>query len=80
MADLCRLLKVKQLRTTVYHPQMDGLVERFNQTLKQMLRRVTAEDRRDWDRMLPYVLFGVREVPQGSTECGVQVPGKAPTL
>ncbi len=30
MADLCRLLKVKQLRTTVYHPQADGLVERFN--------------------------------------------------
>ncbi|XP_073681655.1 uncharacterized protein [Garra rufa] len=67
MADLCRLLRVKQLRTTVYHPQTDGLVERFNQTLKQMLRRVTAEDRRDWDLMLPYVLFGVREVPQAST-------------
>ncbi len=29
MADLCRFLKVKQLRTTVYHPQTDGLVERF---------------------------------------------------
>ncbi len=67
MADLCRLLRVKQLRTTVYHPQTDGLVERFNQTLKQMLRRVAAEDKRDWDRMLPYVLFGIREVPQAST-------------
>ncbi|KAL1259056.1 hypothetical protein QQF64_009633 [Cirrhinus molitorella] len=67
MADLCRLLGVKQLRTTVYHPQTDGLVERFNQTLKQMLRRVAAEDRRDWDLMLPYVLFGIREVPQAST-------------
>ncbi len=32
-----------------------------------MLRRVAAEDRRDWDRMLPYVLFGIREVPQAST-------------
>ncbi len=67
MADLCRLLQVKQLRTTVYHPQMDGLVERFNQTLKQMLRWVAAEDKRDWDQMLPYVLFGIREVPQAST-------------
>ncbi len=67
MADLCRLLKVKQLRTTVYHPQTDGLVERFNQTLKQMLRRVVAEDKRDWDLMIPYVLFGIREVPQAST-------------
>ncbi|KAL1279885.1 hypothetical protein QQF64_014485 [Cirrhinus molitorella] len=67
MADLCRLLHVKQLRTTVYHPQTDGLVERFNKTLKQMLRRVAAEEKRDWDQMLPYVLFGIREVPQAST-------------
>ncbi len=67
MADLCRLLRVKQLRTTVYHPQTDGLVERFNQTLKQMLRRVVAEDKHDWDLMLPYVLFWIREVPQAST-------------
>ncbi len=32
-----------------------------------MLRRVVAEDQRDWDLMLPYVLFGIREVPQAST-------------
>ncbi|KAL0186488.1 hypothetical protein M9458_018158, partial [Cirrhinus mrigala] len=32
MADLCRLLRVKQIRTTVFPPQTDGLVERFNQT------------------------------------------------
>uniref|UniRef100_A0A8C1JRU1 Integrase catalytic domain-containing protein n=1 Tax=Cyprinus carpio TaxID=7962 RepID=A0A8C1JRU1_CYPCA len=67
MADLCKLLQIKQLRTTVYHPQTDGLVERFNQTINQMLRRVAAEDKRDWDKMLPYVLFGIREVPQAST-------------
>uniref|UniRef100_A0A9J8C449 Gypsy retrotransposon integrase-like protein 1 n=1 Tax=Cyprinus carpio carpio TaxID=630221 RepID=A0A9J8C449_CYPCA len=67
MADLCKLLKVRQIRTSVYHPQTDGLVERFNKTLKQMLRRVVAEDQRDWDQMIPYVLFGIREVPQAST-------------
>uniref|UniRef100_A0A9J8B9T8 ribonuclease H n=1 Tax=Cyprinus carpio carpio TaxID=630221 RepID=A0A9J8B9T8_CYPCA len=39
----------------------------FNKTLKQMLRRVVAEDQRDWDQMIPYVLFGIREVPQAST-------------
>ncbi len=43
------------------------IIERFNQTLKQMLRRVVAEDKRDWDLMIPYVLFGIREVPQAST-------------
>lgn len=53
MADLCKLLHIKRLRTTVYHPQTDGLVERLNQMLKQILRRVAAEDKRDWDKMLP---------------------------
>ncbi|KAL1260038.1 hypothetical protein QQF64_007865 [Cirrhinus molitorella] len=67
LAHLHKLLKVKHLCTSVYHPQTDGLVERFNKTLKQMLKRVVAEDGRDWDRMLPYVLFGIREVPQAST-------------
>ncbi len=32
-----------------------------------MLRRVVAEDKRDWDLMIPYVLFSIREVPQAST-------------
>ena len=46
---------------------MDGLVERFNQTLKAMLRRTAREEGKDWDKLLPYLLFAYREVPQSST-------------
>ena len=67
MKCLCQSLKVKQIRTSVYHPQTDGLVERFNKTLKHMLRKVIAVDGKNWDQLLPYVLFSIREVPQGST-------------
>lgn len=41
------------MRTSVYHLQTDGLVERFNKTLKQMLWRVAAEYKRDWDLCSP---------------------------
>uniref|UniRef100_A0A674CNJ5 Gypsy retrotransposon integrase-like protein 1 n=1 Tax=Salmo trutta TaxID=8032 RepID=A0A674CNJ5_SALTR len=66
MADLCKLWQVKQLRTSVYHPQTDGLVERFNRTLKSMLRKVIDKDGKNWDCMLPYLMFAIREVPQAS--------------
>ena len=67
LQKLNELLGVKAIKTSPYHPQTDGLVERFNQTLKSMLRRVLAGENHSWDVMLPYVLFAYREVPQEST-------------
>ena len=61
------MLHVHPIRTSPYHPQTDGLVERFNQTLKAMLRKVAVEEGKDWDKFLPYLLFAYREVPQSST-------------
>ena len=67
LKQVYRLLGIKGIRTTPYHPQTDGLTERFNQTLKQMLRKFVDESGADWDNWLPYLLFAYREVPQAST-------------
>ena len=61
LAELYRLLGVKRIRTSPYHPQTDGLVERFNQTLKGMLRKTVQEEGKDWDKMIPYLLFAYRD-------------------
>ncbi|KAJ8032705.1 hypothetical protein HOLleu_26306 [Holothuria leucospilota] len=66
MKEVGRLLTLKQLTTTPYHPICNGLVERFNGTLKKMLRRMCAERPSDWDRYLPALLFAYREAPQES--------------
>ncbi|KAK7474069.1 hypothetical protein BaRGS_00034675 [Batillaria attramentaria] len=60
------LLSIKGKTTTPYHAQCNGLVKRFNGTLKSMLRRLCSERPRDWDRYLPALLFAYREVPQES--------------
>ena len=67
LTELYKMLHVHPIRTSPYHPQTDGLVERFNQTLKSMLRKAAVEEGKDWDKMLPYLLFAYREVPQAST-------------
>ena len=67
LAELYHMLHVHPIRTSPYHPQTDGLVERFNQTLKSMLRKSATQEGKDWDKLLPYLLFAYREVPQAST-------------
>lgn len=67
MQQVYKLLGIKGLKTTPYHPQTDGLVERYNQTLKSMLRKFVSDTGADWDQWLPYLLFAYREVPQVST-------------
>lgn len=58
MAEVSRLLSMRQLTTTPYHPMCSGLVERFNGTLKQILGRLCSERPADWDK---YVIGFVRD-------------------
>jgi transposase InsO family protein len=66
MKEVSRLLSIKQLVITPYHPMCNGLVERFNGTVKPMLKRVCHEKPTNWDRYLSSVLFAYREVRQES--------------
>ena len=66
MKEVCRLISLKQLTTTPYHPMCNGLVEKINGTLKTMLKQVCAENPHDWDKYLNAALFAYREVPQES--------------
>eukprot|EP00731_Ephydatia_muelleri_P039043 Em1067g2a len=57
----------KKLNTTAYHPQCDGMVERFNRTLKTALRKHAAKFGNQWDRYLSGVLWAYRNTPHDST-------------
>ncbi|XP_076062417.1 uncharacterized protein LOC143037752 [Oratosquilla oratoria] len=66
MDEFLRLLSIRGIRTTPYHPQCNGLCERFNGTLKKMLRRMMNEQPKEWPRFIAPLLFAYREVPQSS--------------
>jgi len=67
LEEIYQLLHINKIRTTPYYPQTDGLVERFNGTLKSMLKKFVSGSQKDWDEYLPYLLFANREVPQETT-------------
>ena len=57
MTEIYKLLWIHKSKTTAYHPQTDGLVERLNPTLIDMLAKTSNLNGTDWNDRLPYVLF-----------------------
>ena len=49
------------------HPEASGLVERCNQSLKAMIYKLAQSDPRGWHKLLPFVLWSLREKPSSTT-------------
>ena len=65
--EMCKLLGINKTRSSPYHPQANGQVERFNRTLEDMLSKYAVDHQRDWDRFVPLVLFAYRASKHEST-------------
>ena len=63
MQEVSRLLSIKGLTSTPHHI-CNGLVERWNGTLKSMLKRLCQDQLKQWHRLINPVLFAYREVPR----------------
>ena len=59
---ICSLLNIKHKTTTAFHPQSNGMVERFHRQLKNSLRARLASS--SWFEHLPWVMLGLRTSPR----------------
>ena len=57
---------IAKSRTTAYHPEGDGMVERFNRSLLQLLR-VYVDTQSDWEKHLPLALYAYCTAVHSST-------------
>ena len=57
-------LGIKPYRSSAYHPESQGALERFHQILKNMIRSYCFDTEKDWDEGIHLLLFAVRESVQ----------------
>lgn len=68
--EMCQYFATNKINTTAYHPQTNGLTEKFNGTLCKMLSAYTNDRQTNWDIYLPEVLFAYRtSIQQTVKEC-----------
>eukprot|EP00731_Ephydatia_muelleri_P010481 Em0005g1067a len=65
--ELCRLCGIQCNMTSAYHPQSNGLDERFNQTLQRQLLKFVESEQNSWDQFLD-ALVSYRVSCQDSTK------------
>ncbi len=60
--SLCKTLAIVRMRTSPYHPQTDGALERWHACLKGMIKHAQVQ-KREWDVILKYALLAYRDTP-----------------
>ena len=68
LKEIYWLLHIKKIRTIPYHPQTDGLVERFNGTLKSMLRKFVSQSKRIGMNTFLTCYLLIKKYPRGQLD------------
>ncbi|GBM12239.1 Retrovirus-related Pol polyprotein from transposon 412 [Araneus ventricosus] len=67
VTEINHLCNSRHRMTAGYHPQTNGLTERFNKTLADMLSMCVGVEQKNWDDILPFVTFAYNTAKQETT-------------
>ena len=63
---MCKLLGMKRLQNTPYHPQTNGLVKSSHQTIMWMIRELGEDNKADWPRHMAEIVHAYN-----ATQCAM---------
>ncbi len=63
----CKMFGIHHLRTSPYHPQTDGVSERFGRTLVSAIAHFVNQGMTDWDDKIPIIMFALRNTNHSAT-------------
>ena len=66
--EVCKILGVKQLFTTAFHPASNGICERWNRSLTEGLSHYVNSCGNNWDTLVALYMMAYRNTPHGSTK------------
>lgn len=61
--EICQILGIDKTRTTPYRPQSDGMIERANRTIENMLATFVSKNQKDWDDFYLCLCWLIDQLP-----------------
>ena len=68
LKQVCSSLGTNKKFSTIYHPETNGMVERMNRTLKEMVRKCVNTNQKNWDEVLPWVTMAYNSARHVTTK------------
>jgi transposase InsO family protein len=63
----CRILKIRKVQTSAFHPQSNGMIERLHRSLNTGLSHYVDVSNTNWDTLVPFYLMAHRATPHTTT-------------
>jgi len=65
--NTCKLLKIKKIQSTAFHPESQGSIERSHRVLAEYLRHYVKEDQTNWDEWAPFAAYAYNTSEHSAT-------------
>jgi hypothetical protein len=65
--ETCKILKIRKVQTSAFHPQSNAMIERLHTSLHTGLSHYIDAANTNWDTLLPFYLMAYRATPNSTT-------------